>query len=116
MENQPLTIEEVHAILNNWVGKQMTIEKLELQDKDETTMILESVSYEKNKERLDHYTSDYYLQLNGNGSIDTFHNNAEPLPLPTYEIPLEDQTVYQYHDRILHILNDRGQYTIHVDS
>lgn len=115
MRKQTITIEDVHAILQQWIGKQITIQKKELQDDDQTTMYLESVTYEINKERLDDYTSTYHLHLNGNGIIETVHNNAEPLPLPTYEIPLEDQSVYQYSDNILHIINDRGQYTIRVD-
>ena len=115
MRKQTITIEDVHAILQQWIGKQITIQKKELQDDDQTTMYLESVTYEINKERLDDYTSTYHLHLNGNGIIETVHNNAEPLPLPTYEIPLEDQSVYQYSENILHIINDRGQYTIRVD-
>lgn len=115
MGKQILTIEDVHTLLQQWIGKQITVQKKELQDHDQMAMFLESVSYEINKERLDDYTSTYHLHLNGNGMVETVHNNAEPLPLPRYEIPLEDGTIYQYSDNILHILNDRGQYTIQVD-
>jgi len=116
MGQQILTIEEFNAILNQWVGKLITITKEELNDHDKTTMQLESVSYFKNTRRLDDYASTYQLQLNGAGTIQTVHNNIEPLPMPMYEIPLEEESVYEYNGNLLLITTDRGQYTIKVDE
>lgn len=113
---QTLTIEEFDHILNQWVGKRISVTKEELNDYDETTMELQSVSYFKNTQRLDDYASTYQIQLNGEGNIQTVHNNVEPLPTATYEIPLEDESTYKFDGAVLELITERGSYTIKVDE
>lgn len=116
MEQQSLSIEEFNELFNKWTGKDVKVLKQEIGDNDETLMNLEKVSYLEHTGRLDDYEAKYTLQLNGMGKIENDKNEFEPLPSPSYEIPLDDTTQYQFNGSRFTVKNDRGLYTIELNN
>ena len=57
---------------------------------------LDEVSYAKENHDEDDYEPRYALHLNGPGKIGTTENNFEDLPSDKFEIPLEDDALYEY--------------------
>lgn len=111
---QAKSIEEFNALLNKWTGKSIKILKHEIEDNDETLMRLEQVTYQEQTDKIDDYVAKYTLLLTGTGEIENDDDNFEPLPSPSYEIPLDDTTNYQFDDSRFTIKNDRGTYTIEL--
>jgi hypothetical protein len=114
MEKHFLTMEEVNEILREWSGKKVKIVKHELDDIDETLINLSKISYAKNDQRIDDYQSEYSLNLNGTGLIETTANNYEDLPNNSFEVPLEEDGLYEFDgDRII-LSTTRGVYTLEI--
>ncbi|MGM8365954.1 hypothetical protein ACLIBG_10815 [Virgibacillus sp. W0181] len=109
-----LSIEEFNDQLSKWNGKRVKVSKLEMDDVDETVLALEYISYEKDTRRLDDYESMYTLELNGAGmtQTDNERNELQPLPSSLYEIPLENNTLYEFDESEFIISTDRAVYKI----
>ncbi|MBY7145058.1 hypothetical protein KFZ56_18740 [Virgibacillus sp. NKC19-3] len=112
MNPQFLSIEAFHEFLSRWSGRDIIITKHEMDDLDEIRMQLQDISYEINTRRIDDYQSTYVLQLSGNGEIETTTNNFQPLPSPTYEIPLEDTSLYEFDGSAFLISTSRAVYKV----
>lgn len=112
MEYQTLTLEGFNDLLQKWSGKRLKIVKHESGDVDETLIDLSVVSYAKEPPSIDGYVPQYSLQLNGDGVIETMMNSYEALPSNLYEIPLEDDTLYEFDGTRFIISTSRGVYTI----
>ncbi|WP_010531326.1 hypothetical protein [Lentibacillus jeotgali] len=112
MEAQFLTVEAFNDLLQQWNGKTIKISKHELDDLDETLMTLQGISYERNTRRLDDYEPMHALQLNGTGTVETDASNVQSLPSSVYEIPLEDNTLYEFDGKQFLLSTSRGVYKI----
>lgn len=112
MEQQFITIEQLHNLLNEWHGKPIQVEKLELHDQDIINIQLNGISYEKNTRKLDDYEATYTLKLNGVGHHVNDEQSIQPLPENVYEIPIEDTSLYEYNGRQFILSTDRGIYKI----
>lgn len=111
MEESPLSIEEFNDQLQRWSGQRIRIVKEELDDLDETLLELEDVSYAKGSSN-DDYIPRYALQLKGSGVVGTTMNNYEELPSESFEIPLEEDTIYEFDGKRFFISTSRGDYMI----
>jgi hypothetical protein len=115
MEHQFLSVEEFNALINQWVGNPVKITKHEMDDVDRTVMNLTDVSYERNTRRIDDYVPMHNLLLSGNGQIETLATMSnQPLPSSVYEIPLQDNSLYEYDGEKFFITTDRGVYKIEL--
>ncbi|UJL46315.1 hypothetical protein KFZ58_18525 [Virgibacillus sp. NKC19-16] len=112
MDPQFLSIEEFNHYLSRWNGRDIKITKHEMGDLDETHMELQAISYDTDTRRIDDYQPMHVLELNGNGEIETTTNTFQPLPSPTYEIPLEDTSLYEFDGAQFLISTDRAVYKI----
>lgn len=115
MEQHSMPINEFNALLNEWTGKNIKISKQEIEDDDETFMVLEKVTYSEDRRRLDDYEAMHALQLSGIGKVENGDHDLKPLPLSSYEIPLDDTTNNQFDGSRFTLKNDRGTYTIELD-
>lgn len=116
MEQKKISIKEFNALINNWTGKEIKILKHETNDLDETILLLDHVAYKENLNRIDDYEPKYELRLIGTGFVETENNDFEPLPESTYEIALDDNTVYQFDGSVFHLDTERGTYSIKLIS
>lgn len=107
-----LSIEQFNDLLTKWNDGKIKISKLEMDDLDEIVMQLEGVTYENEAPTIDGYEPIHTLQLNGQGTIQTENNFSEPLPSSLYEIPLENDTLYEFDGTTFLISTDRGVYKI----
>ncbi|MFD1362842.1 hypothetical protein [Lentibacillus salinarum] len=107
-----LTVEEFNDLLQQWNGEAIKISKHELDDLDETLMTLQAISYERNTRRIDDYEPMHALHLNGIGTIETDASDTQPLPSSVYEIPLEDNTLYEFDGQQFLLSTSRGVYKI----
>ncbi|MCT1903024.1 hypothetical protein [Oceanobacillus sojae] len=115
MEHDFLSIEEFNTLIQQWSGRTIKITKHENNDIDQTVIHLESVSYDQNTRRIDDYVPRHSLFLNGDGQIETLSAmNNEPLPSSNYEIPLEDNSLYEFNGKKFFITTDRGVYKIEL--
>lgn len=112
MESYFLSVEEFNELLRKWNGKTVKIVKHELDDFDETLMDLNAISYSKETNRIDDYVALYSLNLNGTGVIETTPNEYQSLPSELYEIPLEDNALYEFDGERFIVSTSRGVYTI----
>lgn len=106
------SIEQFNDLLQQWNDQQIKITKLEMDDVDEITMNLEKITYENEMPTIDGYEPIHNLQLNGAGQIQTDNNNSAPLPSSLYEIPLQNDTLYEFDGETFIISTDRGTYKI----
>ena len=109
---QFLSIEQFNELLQNWNNDKVKISKLEIDDLDEIIMQLEEVSYKNEVPTIDGYEPVHSLQLNGQGMIETENDGSQPLPSSLYEIPLENDTLYEFDGTTFLISTDRGVYKI----
>lgn len=110
-----LSIEEFNTFIQQWSGRMIKITKHEINDIDQTVMNLQSVSYDQNTRRIDDYVPRHSLLLNGDGQIETLSAMSNvPLPSPNYEIPLEDNSLYEFNGKKFFITTDRGVYKIEL--
>ena len=114
MKKNKLSVEAFNEQLSKWNGKDIKIVKQEMNDIDEIFISLETINFSKNDQRLDDYEPLYVLQLNGEGKVKTTDNHSVPLPSPLYEIPIEDETSYQFDGTVFTLTTDRGVYTIEI--
>ncbi|MFD2043476.1 hypothetical protein ACFSTA_03700 [Ornithinibacillus salinisoli] len=116
MEQKFLSIEEFNDLLQQWNGQTVKVTKHEMDDLDQTVLHLRDVSYARNTRRIDDYEPMHSLHLNGDGDITTGVTNSTHQPLPTsmYEIPLQDDSLYEYDGQKFLISTDRGVYKIEV--
>lgn len=115
MQQPFLSIEEFNELLTQWNGRTIKISKLELDDLDETTVALETITYATNTRRLDDYEPMHALQLNGTGSIHSDTTDAHQiLPSSLYEIPIEDDSLYEFDGTHFLISTSRGVYKIEL--
>ncbi|TFJ91995.1 hypothetical protein [Lentibacillus salicampi] len=112
MELRFLTVEEFNDLLQRWNGETIKISKHELDDLDQTLMTLQDITYERNTRRLDDYEPMHALQLNGTGTTETDADDAQPLPSSVYEIPLEDNSLYEFDGQQFLLSTSRGVYKI----
>lgn len=112
MESYFLSVEEFNELLREWNGKTIKIVKHELDDFDETLMDLNAISYSKETNRTDDYVALYSLNLNGSGVIETTPNVYQSLPSELYEIPLEENALYEFDGERFIVSTSRGVYTI----
>lgn len=111
MKESPLTIEEFNDRLQQWSGQKIRIVKEEMDDLDETLLELEDVSYVEGSS-IDDYIPKYALLLKGNGVVETTMNHYEELPSEAFEIPLDEDTIYEFDGKRFFIRNLRGVYMI----
>jgi len=111
MKESPLTIEEFNDRLQQWSGQKIRIVKEEMDDLDETLLELEDVSYVEGSS-IDDYIPKYALLLKGNGVVETTMNHYEELPSEAFEIPLDEDTIYEFDGKRFFIKNLRGVYMI----
>lgn len=111
MAKNLLSIEAFNHQLQKWSGQKIRIIKKELDDIDETLLVFDDVSYEKGP-RNDDYISDDALHLNGTGVVETTKNNYEELPSGTFEIPIDEDTIYELDGKRFFIRTSRGIYLI----
>src|SRR5699024_4593943 len=111
MEESPLTIEEFNDQLQQWSGQKIRIVKEEMDDLDETMLVLDDVSYAKGSS-IDDYIPKYALLLKGNGVVEKTMNHYEELHSEEFEIPLGEDTIYEFDGKRFFIRNSRGIYTI----
>ncbi|MDY0409676.1 hypothetical protein [Paracerasibacillus soli] len=70
MNQHFLTIEQFDQLLKNWHGKDIQIQKIEMDDVDHIQLQLEQITYAKDLRRnMDDYVSRYTMQLNGDGKF-----------------------------------------------
>ncbi|GIO26587.1 hypothetical protein [Ornithinibacillus bavariensis] len=113
MEHQFLSVEEFNRQLQQWNGQQIKITKHEMDDVDKIVMHLQDISYDLNTRRIDDYVPRYNLLLKGDGRIETLASMSnQPLPASVYEIPLENNTLYEYDGEKFFITTERGVYKI----
>jgi hypothetical protein len=112
MEYAFLSVEEFNQLLNQWNGQSIKVSKHEMNDLDETLMDLEHISYANNTRRIDDYEAKHALQLNGSGNIIDDTNDLQSLPASSYEIPLEDNTLYAFDGSRFLLRTSRGVYQI----
>ena len=116
MGYRTLTLEEFNELLQEWRGKKVEIVKHETGDLDKTLIDLSVVSYAKEDPSIDGYIPRYTLHLTGAGVIETTMNNYEALPTDSYEIPLEDDALYEFDGNRFIISTSRGVYTIELQE
>ncbi len=115
MNHQFLSIEEFNALIQQWNGRSIKITKHEMDDVDQTVMNLSDVSYEQNTRRIDDYVPMHNLLLNGDGHIETLAAmSTQPLPSSVYEIPLQNNSLYEYDGEKFFITTERGVYKIEL--
>ncbi|SHF98830.1 hypothetical protein [Ornithinibacillus halophilus] len=114
MDQQFLSIEQFNDLLQQWNGKNIKVTKHELDDIDETVLSLENISYESNTRRIDDYVPMHSLHLHGDGNIPTTTNSMTDLPSSMYEIPLQDDSLYEFDGEKFLISTDRGVYKIEL--
>ncbi|GGB46549.1 hypothetical protein F3157_10845 [Virgibacillus dakarensis] len=114
MEHAFLSVEEFNQLLHQWNGQTIKVSKHELNDFDETLLELQDISYSTNTRRIDDYEAKHALQLNGSGSIITDTNDLQSLPSSLYEIPLEDNTLYEFDGSRFLVSTSRGVYKIEL--
>lgn len=107
-----LTIEQFNTLLNKWNDKQIKISKVEMDDLDEVVMQLEKIAYKNEIPTIDGYEPIYNLQLNGEGMIQSEHNPSQPLPSSQYDIPLENNSLYEFDGTKFIVSTNRGTYKI----
>jgi len=107
-----LTIEEFNDLLQQWNKDTVKISKVEINDYDEIIMQLQQISYENEVPTIDGYEPIHTLQLSGTGTIQTENNMSQPLPSSMYEIPLENNSLYEFDGETFIISTDRGVYKI----
>ncbi|MUV39152.1 hypothetical protein JNUCC1_03025 [Lentibacillus sp. JNUCC-1] len=115
MEPQFLSIEAFNELINQWNGKNIIIKKIEMDDVDMIRVELDHISYSEEPEGMDGYVSKYALLLNGYGETLTA-DDFQSLPNMTYEIPLEDTSLYEYNGNTFIITTDRGVYQISLSG
>ncbi|SET22522.1 hypothetical protein SAMN05216389_10751 [Oceanobacillus limi] len=115
MEQKFLSIEELNDLLQQWNGQTIKVTKHEMDDLDQTVLQLQDISYARNTRRIDDYVPMHALHLNGNGNITTdATNSTQDLPASMYEIPLQDDSLYEFDGEKFLISTDRGVYKIEV--
>ncbi|MFD1451852.1 hypothetical protein [Oceanobacillus sojae] len=115
MENCFLSIEEFNTLIQQWNGEKIKITKHEINDIDQTIINLQNISYDQNMRSTDGYVPKHSLLLNGDGQIETLAAmDNEPLPSSTYEIPLQDDSLYEFNGKKFFITTDRGVYKIEL--
>lgn len=115
MSHRFLSIEEFNDMIQQWSGSKIKITKHEIEDVDQTIMNLEHVSYERNTRRIDDYVPMHNLLLHGEGHIETLAiMSNQPLPSSQYEIPLEDNSMYEFDGEKFFITTERGVYKIEL--
>lgn len=114
MNNLFLTIDELNDLLNQWTGQYIRVTKHEIDDLDRTVIDLESISYNKSHDTIDDYQSKYTMHLNGVGHVMTEQNKARPLPENQYDIPLEEDALYEFDGAGFIISTERGIYKIDI--
>ncbi|WP_106495811.1 hypothetical protein [Lentibacillus sp. Marseille-P4043] len=114
MDQHFLSIEEFNELLKQWNGQTIKVSKFELDDIDETVMNLQDISYSRNTRRIDDYVPMHALQLNGSGAVQTDATNPQSLPTSLYEIPLEDNSLYEFDSSHFLLSTERGVYKIEL--
>lgn len=72
---------------------------------------LDDVALRKSKHfDAEHYARDEAILLRGFGQVISDHGDPAPLPLDTFEIPLEGKVIAETADDRLQITTDRAQY------
>lgn len=108
-----LTLEEFNNMLRQWSGRRVKVTKHEMDDLDEAMIDLNAVSYAK-QQSLDGYVPRYALHLNGDGMIGTHANQYEELPGDVFEIPLEENALYEFDGTRFILSTSRGVYTLEL--
>ena len=111
MVESRVTIEEFNDQLKKWNGQKIRIVKEEMDDVDETLLALDDISYVKGSS-IDDYIPKYALLLKGKGVVETTMNHFEELPSEAFEIPLDEDTIYEFDGERFFIRNARGVYVI----
>ncbi|WP_047985648.1 hypothetical protein [Ornithinibacillus californiensis] len=115
MEHHFLSVEDFHSLIQQWSGRRIKITKHEMDDVDQIVMDLQHITYDRNTRRIDDYVPMHSLQLNGDGRIETLATmSTQPLPSPNYEIPLQDNTMYEFDGEKFFITTERGVYKIEL--
>ncbi|MBP2078780.1 hypothetical protein [Oceanobacillus polygoni] len=115
MDHEFLSVEEFNTFIQQWSGRTIKVTKHEMDDIDQTVLHLQSISYDQNLRRIDDYVPKHSLLLNGDGQIGTLTTMSNvPLPSSNYEIPLQDNSLYEFNGETFVITTDRGVYKIEL--
>lgn len=114
MDKKLLSIDEVKELLKQWSGKQIKIVKHEMNDLDEALIDLKNISYQQETQTIDDYEARNSLHLNGAGMIETTEDNYQELPSDLYEIPLEEDALYESDGKKLMVSTSRGVYVLEL--
>ncbi|MBP1970177.1 hypothetical protein J2Z83_002295 [Virgibacillus natechei] len=112
MKDDFISIDKFNTLIHQWNGYTIKITKHELDDRDQTVMELQNISYATNHQRLDDYQPMHVLLLDGRGETETTTNTFQPLPTPTYEIPIQDNSLYEFNGSRFIITTERAVYKI----
>lgn len=115
MDHEFLSVEEFNTFIQQWSGRTIKIIKHEMDDIDQTVMNLQRISYDQNTRRIDDYVPKHSLLLHGDGQIETLTTMSNvSLPSSNYEIPLQDNSLYEFNGETFVITTDRGVYKIEL--
>ncbi|MFD1068112.1 hypothetical protein [Oceanobacillus locisalsi] len=115
MEHGFLSIEAFNTQIQQWNGRTVQITKHEINDIDQTVIHLQSISYDQNTRRIDDYVPKHSLLLHGDGQIEALPTMSDtPLPSSHYEIPLEDDSLFEFNGQKFFISTNRGVYKIEL--
>jgi hypothetical protein len=108
-----ITPDDAMKWLSRHANRPIRIEKLEQSDRDEVLLELHDVELRSSR-RFDpeHYAADEAILLHGSGQVVSGGGTVSPLPLETYEIPLDGGWKAHETGNALQIANDRAAYTI----
>lgn len=115
MDHEFLSVEEFNVLLRQWSGRTIKITKHELDDVDQTVLNLQNISYDQNLRRIDDYVPKHSLLLHGDGQIETLTTMSNvSLPSSNYEIPLQDDSLYEFNGETFVLTTNRGVYKIEL--
>ena len=115
MDHEFLSVEEFNVLLQQWSGRTIKITKHELDDVDQTVLNLQNISYDQNLRRIDDYVPKHSLLLHGDGQIETLTTMSNvSLPSSNYEIPLQDDSLYEFNGETFVLTTNRGVYKIEL--
>ncbi|WP_026672113.1 hypothetical protein [Alkalihalobacterium bogoriense] len=104
-------IQNILETLQEWKGSNISIQKTERRDIDNNLMELEDVEVVKQLDDEDDYVDPYTIELKGRGTV-LNAAGSKPLPLQSYELPINQLLSFEASQEFLTIKTDRATYVI----
>lgn len=102
-------IQSILNTLNDWKGSEILIKKEERDDIDKNEFSLEDVEVVRQVEDEDDYVDPYSIELKGRGTV-IKSNGTSPIPLNSYELPINQLLSFEASKDFLTIKTDRATY------